>query len=465
MAINFPNNPIQGNTYEYARVRYSYEDTGSGNGFWRTITAASGPATSAELDAGTDTEKYATSQSLQGSKYSNLGSSAERDIGTGSDQIPLNSMLPISSSTVTGLVKLINSVSSTSVSLAATANAAKSAYDRGSSGISKADTAQDKANTCAVKSNNLSDLTNKTTARSNLSVLKSGTAGTEVRNNAELDDRFVIGDQGTGGGDFRTNTQNDARFTQYSASASEVNAGTNGSKYVTPSSLKGSKYESALSFLVPSGLITMWSGSTSNIPAGWVLCNGSNGTPNLRDRFVVGAGGRWNPGNTGGQANASVISHNHSASSGSAGSHYHTATTSTTGNHAHTATTSTAGNHTHSGNTSSAGNHNHTQIYAVGENYNTNQNVEMRQSDEHRNGRIISTNTGNAGNHTHSYTTNTTGNHTHTLTTNTTGNHNHTLTTNTVGNHSHSVSVNSNGVSATDKNLPPYYALAYIMKT
>lgn len=40
---------------------------------------------------------------------------------------------------------------------------------------------------------------------------------------------------------------------------------------------------------VPSGAILMWSGTISNIPSGWVLCDGTNGTPDLRDRFVVGA--------------------------------------------------------------------------------------------------------------------------------------------------------------------------------
>lgn len=40
---------------------------------------------------------------------------------------------------------------------------------------------------------------------------------------------------------------------------------------------------------VPSGVIVMWSGPISNIPKGWVLCDGTNGTPDLRDRFVVGA--------------------------------------------------------------------------------------------------------------------------------------------------------------------------------
>ena len=39
---------------------------------------------------------------------------------------------------------------------------------------------------------------------------------------------------------------------------------------------------------IPSGLITLWSGSANNIPSGFVLCDGNNGTPNLIDKFVVG---------------------------------------------------------------------------------------------------------------------------------------------------------------------------------
>jgi hypothetical protein len=49
---------------------------------------------------------------------------------------------------------------------------------------------------------------------------------------------------------------------------------------------------------VPSGLIVMWSGSTP--PDGWAICDGSFGTPNLRDRFVIGAGASYTTGNTGG---------------------------------------------------------------------------------------------------------------------------------------------------------------------
>ncbi len=41
---------------------------------------------------------------------------------------------------------------------------------------------------------------------------------------------------------------------------------------------------------VPTGAIMMWSGTFENIPNGWSLCNGQNGTPDLRARFIVGAG-------------------------------------------------------------------------------------------------------------------------------------------------------------------------------
>ncbi len=40
---------------------------------------------------------------------------------------------------------------------------------------------------------------------------------------------------------------------------------------------------------VPAGAILMWSGSIADIPKGWALCNGENGTPNLKDKFIVGA--------------------------------------------------------------------------------------------------------------------------------------------------------------------------------
>ena len=52
----------------------------------------------------------------------------------------------------------------------------------------------------------------------------------------------------------------------------------------------------------PRGGIIMWSGSVADIPPKWALCDGENGTPDLRDRFVVGAGSAYTAGATGGEA-------------------------------------------------------------------------------------------------------------------------------------------------------------------
>lgn len=69
----------------------------------------------------------------------------------------------------------------------------------------------------------------------------------------------------------------------------------------------------ATAALVPSGMIMIWSGSVGSIPSGWVLCNGANSTPDLRDKFIVGAGSTYAVGGTGGSANAVVVSHTHTA--------------------------------------------------------------------------------------------------------------------------------------------------------
>ena len=79
---------------------------------------------------------------------------------------------------------------------------------------------------------------------------------------------------------------------------------------------------------VPSGLIAIWSGSSATIPTGWVLCNGSSSTPDLRNRFVVGAGSTYAVGATGGSADAVVVSHTHTATVTDPG---HNHTTGTTG--------------------------------------------------------------------------------------------------------------------------------------
>jgi len=50
----------------------------------------------------------------------------------------------------------------------------------------------------------------------------------------------------------------------------------------------------------PSGVIAFWSGSEASIPAGWLLCNGLNETPDLRNRFIAGSGSHYAAGATGG---------------------------------------------------------------------------------------------------------------------------------------------------------------------
>ena len=72
---------------------------------------------------------------------------------------------------------------------------------------------------------------------------------------------------------------------------------------------------------IPSGCILMWFGSTATIPNGWHLCDGSNGTPDLRNRFIVGAGSGYSPGNSGGQESVALTvkqmpQHSHTISGG-----------------------------------------------------------------------------------------------------------------------------------------------------
>jgi microcystin-dependent protein len=70
---------------------------------------------------------------------------------------------------------------------------------------------------------------------------------------------------------------------------------------------------------IPAGLISMWSGSIGSIPSGWYLCDGSNGTPNLTDRFIIGAGSTYAVNGTGGVSSVTLVTGNMPA-------HTHTAT-------------------------------------------------------------------------------------------------------------------------------------------
>ena len=113
--------------------------------------------------------------------------------------------------------------------------------------------------------------------------------------------------------------------------------------------------------LFPVGGIIMWSGTTT--PVGWQLCNGSQlpsssplrpgftNTPNLQDRFIVGAGSGYAVGNAGGNADATLVAHNHGGSTGAVGNHTHGGSTGAVGDHAHGGVTQRATNRTLGGQT------------------------------------------------------------------------------------------------------------------
>jgi hypothetical protein len=154
--------------------------------------------------------------------------------------------------------------------------------------------------------------------------------------------------------------------------------------------------QTALSSSFTTGMIMMWSGTIATIPTGWVLCNGSNSTPDLRNRFVIGA---------------------HTDSAGVAYS-------TVTGSNTQTGGTKDAGvvSHTHTATVSDPG-HSHTLT-----------NLAVYSDTVSGGGITIQTRT----------------------------NSNNTTATATTG---ITVSNSTEGSGGTNANLPPYYALAFIMKT
>lgn len=122
---------------------------------------------------------------------------------------------------------------------------------------------------------------------------------------------------------------------------------------------------------VPRGVIVMWSGKIADIPLGWALCDGNNGTPDLRNRFIVCAdadvGGMAKSTVTGSAAQSGdgqIIQHNHGVSSitvQTTGAHTHDLKLSMgDGNEAHVAEETNEGSHfTDTGAVQSAGNHTH----------------------------------------------------------------------------------------------------------
>jgi len=190
--------------------------------------------------------------------------------------------------------------------------------------------------------------------------------------------------------------------------------------------------------VLPKGIILMWSGAVVNIPTGWALCDGANGTPNLRDRFIVGAGSTYSVAATGGSKDAVLVNHTHTASASSA------FTGSALSGHSHDVTISP---HNHS--ITDPG-HRHT--WGSG-----------REGDDKGSGGSADEFTYAAGSNATVIQPAVTGigiNFTSTpasLTSVSAGTPSGTVAT--------TVTVNNQGVSGTDANLPPYYALAFIMKT
>lgn len=118
-------------------------------------------------------------------------------------------------------------------------------------------------------------------------------------------------------------------------------------------------------YFVPKSVIAMWSGLLANIPEGWALCDGTNGTPNLQSKFVYGVATGVNPGAAGGAANHThtVSAHTHDAdiapfASGAVnnGRDCRAGSTAPLGNHSHTVDPPNTTSSSESPATSSTGN-------------------------------------------------------------------------------------------------------------
>ena len=132
---------------------------------------------------------------------------------------------------------------------------------------------------------------------------------------------------------------------------SGANYGTSGQVLTSQGSGSAAAWTTVIG--VPSGIIAVWSGSEGSIPSGWYLCNGSNGTPDLRNRFIVGAGSgsSYSVGNTGGSNTVTLSTSQIPAHSHTTNNHSHNASVSDPG-HGHSVSVSDPG---HSHNTSVTG--------------------------------------------------------------------------------------------------------------
>ena len=114
-------------------------------------------------------------------------------------------------------------------------------------------------------------------------------------------------------------------------------------------------------------MILLWSGSIASIPSGWNLCDGTNGTPDLRNRFVVAAGDTYAVGATGGADSVTLDAsqmpahtHTFSGSTNTTGAHTHTVAAGNSSGGSNIITTGNARSNDTSYTTYSAGDHSHT---------------------------------------------------------------------------------------------------------
>lgn len=202
---------------------------------------------------------------------------------------------------------------------------------------------------------------------------------------------------------------------------------------------------------LPQGCIVMWSGTIDNIPQGFHICDGNNGTPNLLDRFILGVSSQEEPGGSGGShlktiSTNQLPSHKHSFTTDIQDSdHKHSVSVDNESVvHSHSVTINEDGNHTHTGrwrkfsgiSPSSAG-------WIV---------ARRIHSDDAFDGTNQIANSG--GGHTHSASS---GNDNIT--------HNHSTTVgNQDSNHKHEGNTNNTGTGANFDVRPSYYKLAFIIK-
>ncbi|MAD25804.1 MAG: hypothetical protein CMO44_16715 [Verrucomicrobiales bacterium] len=232
---------------------------------------------------------------------------------------------------------------------------------------------------------------------------------------------------------------------------------------------------------IPNGIIVMWSGSASSIPSGWALCNGqtvgSSTTPDLRGMFIVGSGGTYSTGDTGGSESvvlttSDLPSHTHtiSAHTHNIGNHGHSVDSHShnIGNHTHS-----VGDHWHNFSGSATGNTGNTAVphtHAITGTVGTGSGLALGTN---YTGDYSPRNTGAATDTTHSHSVNVSiSGQTNQGGPGETGGSSGSTGTSSPGTNQASGVIDDGGSGDTGstgngtahENRPPYYALAYIMK-